>query len=99
MRDYEGAKSSFETALKINPSNELKNMIFFDLGNLLIFSGRYEEAANYFKPESGEKVSNRTIGYINSLLYDVKMDSVIAYLDSTILTTVSYTHLTLPTKA
>ena len=86
MRDYEGAKSSFETALKTNPSNELKNMIFFDLGNLLIFSGRYEEAANYFKPELGEKVSNRTIGYINSLLYDVKMDSVIAYLDSTILT-------------
>ena len=86
MRDYEGAKSSFETALKINPSNELKNLIYFDIGNLLIFSGRYEEAANYFKPELGEKVSNRTIGYINSLLYDVKMDSVIAYLDSTILT-------------
>ena len=86
MRDYEGAKSSFETALKINPSDELKNLIYFDLGNLLIFSGRYEEAANYFKPELGEKVSNRTIGYINSLLYDVKMDSVIAYLDSTILT-------------
>ena len=86
MRDYEGAKSSFETALKTNPSNELKNLIYFDLGNLLIFSGRYEEAANYFKPELGEKVSNRTIGYINSLLYDVKMDSVIAYLDSTILT-------------
>ena len=86
MRDYEGAKSSFETALKTNPSNELKNLIFFDLGNLLIFSGRYVEAANYFKPELGEKVSNRTIGYINSLLYDVKMDSVIAYLDSTILT-------------
>ena len=86
MRDYEGAKSSFQTALKINPSNELKNLIYFDIGNLLIFSGRYEEAANYFKPELGEKVSNRTIGYINSLLYDVKMDSVIAYLDSTILT-------------
>ena len=86
MRDYEGAKSSFETALKTNPSNALKNLIFFDLGNLLIFSGRYAEAANYFKPELGEKVSNRTIGYINSLLYDVKMDSVIAYLDSTILT-------------
>ena len=86
MRDYESAKSSFETALKTNPSNELKNLIFFDLGNLLIFSGKYEEAANYFKPELGEKVSNRTIGYINSLLYDVKMDSVIAYLDSTILT-------------
>ena len=86
MRDYEGAKSSFETALKTNPSNELKNLIYFDIGNLLIFSGRYEEAANYFKPELGEKVSNRTIGYINSLLYDVKMDSVIAYLDSTILT-------------
>ena len=86
MRDYEGAKSSFETALKTNPSNELKKLIFFDLGNLLIFSGRYDEAANYFKPELGEKVSNRTIGYINSLLYDVKMDSVIAYLDSTILT-------------
>ena len=86
MRDYEGAKSSFETALKTNPSNELKNLIYFDLGNLLIFSGKYEEAANYFKPELGEKVSNRTIGYINSLLYDVKMDSVIAYLDSTILT-------------
>ena len=86
MRDYKGAKSSFETALKTNPSNELKKLIFFDLGNLLIFSGRYDEAANYFKPELGEKVSNRTIGYINSLLYDVKMDSVIAYLDSTILT-------------
>ena len=86
MRDYEGAKSSFQTALKINPSDELKNLIYFDIGNLLIFSGRYEEAANYFKPELGEKVSNRTIGYINSLLYDVKMDSVIAYLDSTILT-------------
>ena len=86
MRDYEGAKSSFDTALKTNPSNELKELIYFDLGNLLIFSGRYEEAANYFKPEFGEKVSNRTIGYINSLLYDVKMDSVIAYLDSTILT-------------
>ena len=86
MRDYEGAKSSFETALKTNPSNELKKLIFFDLGNLLIFSGRYDEAANYFKPELGEKVNNRTIGYINSLLYDVKMDSVIAYLDSTILT-------------
>ena len=86
MRDYEGAKSSFQTAIKINPSDELKNLIYFDIGNLLIFSGRYEEAANYFKPELGEKVSNRTIGYINSLLYDVKMDSVIAYLDSTILT-------------
>ena len=86
MRDYEGAKFSYETALKANPSAELKNKIYYNLGNLFIYSGNYDKAINYFKPELNEQVSNRTIGYINSLLYKFEFDTAMSFLDSTILT-------------
>ena len=86
MRDFEGAKFSYETALKANPSAELKNQIYYNLGNLFIYSGNYSDAINYFKPELNEKISNRTIGYINSLLYNFEFDAGMAFLDSTILT-------------
>ena len=85
MRDFFAARSSFEIALKLNPSTELRKKIQNEIGNLLIFSGKYDEAIQYFKPEANEEFSYRTVGYINSLLYSSQIDSAVAFLDSNIL--------------
>ena len=85
MRDFFAARSSFEIALKLNPSTDLRKKIQNEIGNLLIFSGKYDEAIQYFKPEANEEFSYRTVGYINSLLYSSQIDSAVAFLDSNIL--------------
>ena len=85
MRDFFAARSSFEIALKFNPSTDLRKKIQNEIGNLLIFSGKYDEAIKYFKPEANEEFSYRTVGYINSLLYSSQIDSAVAFLDSNIL--------------
>ena len=85
MRDFEGAKSSYETALKSNPDTELKNLIFSDIGKLLIYDGRYKEAKIYFHPNQNENLNDQTIGYLNSLLYGLEIDSAMAFLDQIIL--------------
>ena len=85
MRDFFAARSSFEIALKLNPSTDLRKKIQNEIGNLLIFSGKYDEAIQYFKPEVNEEFSYRTVGYINSLLYSSQIDSAVAFLDSNIL--------------
>ena len=85
MRDFFAARSSFEIALKLNPSTDLRKKIQNEIGNLLIFSGKYDEAIQYFKPEENEEFSYRTVGYINSLLYNSQIDSAVAFLDSNIL--------------
>ena len=85
MRDFFAARSSFEIALKLNPSTDLRKKIQNEIGNLLIFSGKYDEAIQYFKPEANEAFSYRTVGYINSLLYSSQIDSAVAFLDSNIL--------------
>ena len=85
MRDFVGAKSSFDTALKANPSSQLRELIFSDIGKLFVYDGKYVEAINYFKPEVNENINNRTIIYINSLLYSLEIDSAITYLDEIIL--------------
>ena len=85
MRDFEGAKSSYETALKSNPDTELKNLIFSDIGKLLIYDGRYKEAEIYFHPNQNENLNDQTIGYLNSLLYGLEIDSAMTFLDQIIL--------------
>ena len=85
MRDFEGAKSSYETALKSNPDTELKNLIFSDIGKLLIYDGRYKEAKIYFHPNQNENLNDQTIGYLNSLLYGLEIDSAMTFLDQIIL--------------
>lgn len=87
MRDFDAARSSFITALRLNPSPLIRTKIQEELGNLLIFSGKYDEAISYFKPEGEERISYRTIAYVNSLLYSAKIDSAVAYLDLNILKT------------
>ena len=87
MRDFDAARSSFITALRLNPSPLLRTKIQEELGNLLIFSGKYDEAISYFKPEGEERISYRTIAYVNSLLYSAKIDSAVAYLDLNIFKT------------
>ena len=85
MRDFEGAKSSYETALKSNPDTELKNLIFSDIGKLLIYDGRYKEAKIYFHPNQNKNLNDQTIGYLNSLLYGLEIDSAMTFLDQIIL--------------
>ena len=85
MRDFEGAKSSYETALKSNPDTELKNLIFSDIGKLLIYDGKYKEAKIYFHPNQNENLNDQTIGYLNSLLYGLEIDSAMTFLDQIIL--------------
>ena len=85
MRDFEGAKSSYETALKSNPDIELKNLIFSDIGKLLIYDGKYKEAKIYFHPNQNENLNDQTIGYLNSLLYGLEIDSAMTFLDQIIL--------------
>ena len=85
MRDFEGAKSSYETALKFNPDTELKNLIFSDIGKLLIYDGKYKEAKIYFHPNQNENLNDQTIGYLNSLLYGLEIDSAMIFLDQIIL--------------
>ena len=85
MRDFEGAKSSYETALKSNPDTELKNLIFSDIGKLLIYDGKYKEAKIYFHPNQNENLNDQTIAYLNSLLYGLEIDSAMTFLDQIIL--------------
>jgi len=85
MRDFLGAKSSFETALKVNPSSQLRQLIHTDIGKLFIYNGQYKDAINYFEPEENENINDRTVAYINSLLYGLEIDSAITYLDEIIL--------------
>ena len=85
MRDFLGAKSSFETALKVNPSSQLRQLIHTDIGKLFIYNGQYKDAINYFEPEENENINDRTVAYINSLLYGLEIDSAVTYLDEIIL--------------
>ena len=85
MRDFVGAKSSYETALNTNPSSQLRELIHSDIGKLYIYDGKYGEAKSYFRPEQNEKINIRTIEYVNSLLYGLEIDSAMAYLDEIIL--------------
>ena len=57
MRDFVGAKSSYETALNTNPSSQLRELIHSDIGKLYIYDGKYEEAKSYFRPEENEKIN------------------------------------------
>ena len=85
MRDFVGAKLSYETALNTNPSSQLRELIHSDIGKLYVYDGKYEEAKSYFKPEQNEKINIRTIEYVNSLLYGLEIDSAITYLNEIIL--------------
>ena len=74
MRDFVGAKSSYETALNTNQSSQLRALFHSDIGKLYIYDGKYGEAKSYFRPEKNEKINIRTIEYVNSLLYGLEID-------------------------
>ncbi len=81
MRDFEGAKSSYEVALKADPDLRLRDLINSDIGKLLIYDGKYKEAKVYFQPKLNENLNDHTINYLNSLLYGLEIDSAITFLD------------------
>jgi tetratricopeptide (TPR) repeat protein len=85
MRDFEGAKSSYETALKASADPRLKSLIYSDIGKLLIYDGKYKEAKIYFQSDQNENLNDLTVGYLNSLLYGLEIDSAITFLDEMIL--------------
>jgi tetratricopeptide (TPR) repeat protein len=90
MQDMHGARISYEAALKAQPHFDLEKKIRIRIGDLLLSTGHYTEAKNYFDQESlpgneNAKVNEYTIRYLNSLLFNREIDKPLAFLDSVIL--------------
>jgi len=90
MQDLPGARISYEAALKAHPHFDLEKKIRIRIGDLLLSTGHYTEAKNYFAQESlsgnkNAKVNEYTIRYLNSLLFNREIDKPLAFLDSVIL--------------
>ncbi|MDP6339954.1 MAG: tetratricopeptide repeat protein [Candidatus Marinimicrobia bacterium] len=90
IRDLNGAKISYETALQSLPQSDLRKKIRIRLGNLLLSAGQYTVAVNYFgkgrfQNLRGDGIDEFTIGYLNSQLFNREINAPLAFLDSVIL--------------
>ena len=86
MRDYQGAKISYNAALKARPNQKLMQKIKLRIGDLFLSSGEYESAVEYFMPNVNQPINESTILYLNSLLFKQDIDTPMAFLDSITLT-------------
>ncbi len=86
IRDYKGSLISYKAALEAKPNFELTKIIHQRIGELYILSGEYELATKYFIPKDHIPIDNKTIHYINSLLYNKNIDTPSALFDSVALT-------------
>ena len=86
MRDYQGAKISYNAALQAKPNQKLMQKIKLRIGDLLLSSGEYESAVQYFMPNVNQPINESTILYLNSLFFKQDIDTPMAFLDSVTLT-------------
>lgn len=87
LQDVNGAKHSYEKALVSRPNANLRKKIQIRLGDLLLISGQYPEAINYFDQQinavsSPENIDGNTIRYLTSLLFNREIDQPLSFLDS-----------------
>ena len=87
LQDVNGAKHSYEKALVSRPNANLRKKIQIRLGDLLLISGQYPEAINYFDRQinavsSPENIDGNTIRYLTSLLFNREIDQPLSFLDS-----------------
>ena len=87
LQDVNGAKHSYEKALVSRPNADLREKIQIRLGDLLLISGQYPEAINYFDQQinavsSPENIDGNTIRYLTSLLFNREIDQPLSFLDS-----------------
>ncbi len=91
LQDVNGAKHSYEKALVSRPNADLRKKIQIRLGDLLLISGQYPEAINYFDQQinavsSPENIDGNTIRYLTSLLFNREIDQPLSFLDSIVYT-------------
>ncbi|MDP7330443.1 MAG: hypothetical protein QGI44_04010 [Candidatus Marinimicrobia bacterium] len=87
LQDVNGAKHSYEKALVSRPNANLRKKIQIRLGDLLLISGQYPEAIDYFDRQinavsSPENIDGNTIRYLTSLLFNREIDQPLSFLDS-----------------
>lgn len=85
LQDMDGAKISYETALASRPNVDLTKKIRTRMGDLLLSTGQYAKAIEYFNQSSTlNNIDTYTIRYLNSLLFNRNIKQPLAFLDSTI---------------
>ncbi len=85
LQDMGGAKISYETALASRPNVDLTKKIRTRIGDLLLSTGQYAKAIEYFNQSSTlNNIDTYTIRYLNSLLFNRNIKQPLAFLDSTI---------------
>jgi len=85
LQDMDGAKISYETALASRPNVDLTKKIRTRIGDLLLSTGQYAKAIEYFNQSSTlNNIDTYTIRYLNSLLFNRNIKQPLAFLDSTI---------------
>jgi tetratricopeptide (TPR) repeat protein len=85
LQDMGGAKISYETALASRPNVDLTKKIRTRMGDLLLSTGQYAKAIEYFNQSSTlNNIDTYTIRYLNSLLFNRNIKQPLAFLDSTI---------------
>ena len=85
LQDMAGAKISYETALASRPNVDLTKKIRTRIGDLLLSTGQYAKAIEYFNQSSTlNNIDTYTIRYLNSLLFNRNIKQPLAFLDSTI---------------
>ena len=82
MRDHEGARSSYTSAIDARPKHKLNESIRLRLGDLYLSSGQFDEAIVYFRQDKSHRVDDRTIRYLNAHLYSGSLETPMAFLDS-----------------
>jgi len=85
LQDMGGAKISYETALASRPNVDLTKKTRTRIGDLLLSTGQYAKAIEYFNQSSTlNNIDTYTIRYLNSLLFNRNIKQPLAFLDSTI---------------
>ena len=82
MRDHEGARASYKSAIDARPNHKLIESITLRIGDLYLSSGQFEEAIVYFRQDRNHRVDEGTIRYLNAHLYNKDLETPMAYLDS-----------------
>ncbi len=86
MRDHEGARVSYESAIANRPNHQLTESIRLRLGDLYLSAGAFNDAIDYFRQDRNRPVDERTIRYLNAHLFSGSLETPMAFLDSVTLT-------------
>ncbi|MEA1882579.1 MAG: tetratricopeptide repeat protein [Candidatus Marinimicrobia bacterium] len=87
IRDKRGAKISYEAALQSLPHPDLQKKIRIRMGDLLLSTGQFAAAVDYFiewrlQNQPADRIDEFTIGYLNSQLFNGEIEAPLVFLDS-----------------